>query len=161
MRWPGVIPEGSVNNEITGIIDMLPTFCGLAGVEVPSDRIIDGRDIRPYMEGKKVDTPIHDTFIVPGKTVRYNEWKLLVASQKPGGSVKPGRGVQGRLPSEAGSLFNLEDDPGESKNVAANHPEKVEELKKMMDSFMKELETNSRPIGKVEGFVPPEKKKKK
>jgi len=158
MRWPGVIPAGSVNNAITGIIDMLPTFCGLAGVEAPTDRVIDGRDIRPYMKGEAVESPIHETYIVPGKTIRHKEWKLFVSGQRPGGKSRDGRGKQGRLPARAGSLFNLRDDIGETTDVSAAHPEKVKELTGMMEAFMKELEENSRPIGKVEGFTPPEKK---
>lgn len=161
MRWPGVIPAGSVNNEITGIIDMLPTFCGLAGVEVPTDRIIDGRDIRPYMEAKASELPIHETYIVPNKTIRRKEWKLFVADQKPGGNTREGRGKQGRLPARAGSLYNLKNDLSETTDVSASHPEKVKELTRMMEAFMKELDTNSRPIGKVEGFTPPEKNRLK
>jgi hypothetical protein len=112
------------------------------------------------MEAKAVESPIHETYIVPNKTVRCNEWKLFVSGQKPGGNVKEGRGKQGRLPARAGSLFNLRDDPGETIDVSASHPEKVKELTRMMEAFMKELAANSRPIGKVEGFTPPEKKEK-
>jgi len=154
MRWPGVIPAGSVNNDIAGIIDMLPTFCGLAGVDAPKDRVIDGRDIRPYLEAKAVEAPIHETHIVPCKTVRHNEWKLFLAGQKPGGNVKEGRGKQGRLPARAGSLFDLKNDLSETTDVSASHPEKVKDLARMMEAFMKELEANSRPIGKIEGFTP-------
>ncbi len=157
MRWPGVIPAGSVNNAITGIVDMLPTFCGLAGVEAPTDRVIDGRDIRPYMKGEAVEAPIHETYIVPGKTIRHKEWKLFVSGQGPGGKSRDGRGKQGRLPARAGSLFHLKDDIGETTDVSEAHPEKVKELTRMMEAFMKDLEANSRPIGKVEGFTPPEK----
>jgi arylsulfatase A-like enzyme len=49
MRWPGLIPKGSINNDIIGIIDFLPTFCEIAGVEVPRNRIIDGKSILPYL----------------------------------------------------------------------------------------------------------------
>ena len=42
MRWPGTIGPGSMNSQITGIIDLLPTFCAVAGVDTPGDRVIDG-----------------------------------------------------------------------------------------------------------------------
>ena len=161
MRWPATIPASSVNNEITGIIDMLPTLCGLAGVEVPRDRGIDGRDISPYLRGIKYGTPIHDTWIVPGKTIRHQDWKLLVSPQKPGGSIKKGQGKQGRLHAKAGSLFNLKSDPSESTDVSKHHPGKVQELTQKLEAFMKELEANTRPLGKVKGFTPAKKKKKK
>ena len=159
MRWPGKIPAGTANNEITGIIDMLPTFCELAGVDVPADRKLDGRSIRPYMMGEHTESPIHDTFFVPGKMVRHKQWKLFLKDQKPGGNSKAGRGKQGRLPANAGSLFNLAEDLGETNDVSARYPERVKELAGMMEAFMEELEATSRPIGKIEGFVPPVRKR--
>lgn len=149
MRWPGRIPEGSSNGEITGIIDMLPTFSAMAGIDLPSDRVLDGRNILPYMLGNKVKNPIHDSFIVPDSTIRHLDWKLLVKGQKPGGNGTKGK--QGRVAAEAGSLFNLKNDIGESTDLSARYPERVEELSRMMDSFMKELKANTREIGRISG----------
>ena len=151
MKWPGVIPADSFNNEITGIIDMLPTFCALAGVDVPSDRVIDGRNIFPYMQGKKVDPPIHDMSIVPGATIRYKDWKLLIKEQKPGGSDK-NQGRTDRIPAKAGSLFNLRDDIGETMDVSAKHPEKVQQLTKMAEAYLQEFQLNIRKPGYIKGF---------
>ena len=150
MRWPGKIPAGSTNNEIAGIIDMLPTFCALSGAEVPTDRVIDGKNILPYLLGEKVETPIHDRFVVPGSAIRDEDWKLLVKGQNPGGHGT--KGMQGRQSAEAGSLFHLKDDLGETTNVAAQHPEVVERLQNEMEAFMEEYEANLRPIGWVEGY---------
>lgn len=144
MRWPGRIPAGSSNNEITGIIDMLPTFCELARVEVPSDRVIDGMSILPYMLGQPVGKPIHETFIVPGATIRRNDWKLLVKAQKPGGSAN-GKGDTSRVAGPAGSLFDLHSDVGESEDRSKEHPEKVDELGIAMKSFMDAFESEIRP----------------
>ncbi len=148
MRWPGKIPAGAQNNEITGIIDMLPTFSAIAGVPLPSDRILDGRNILPYMFGKPIDDPIHDRFIVPGSVIHYYDWKLLVKEQKPGG--KGNKGKQGRVAAKAGSLFNLRADPGESTDVSSQHPEKVSQLRAIYDAFMQDLNVHSREIGRLE-----------
>ncbi|MEL7500005.1 MAG: sulfatase-like hydrolase/transferase [Planctomycetota bacterium] len=159
MRWPGTINPGSKNNQITGIIDFLPTFCSLAGVEPPRDRVIDGRNILPYMKGENVETPIHESFVVPGSVIRHGQWKLLVRQLKPGG--KSGR--EGKRPSApAGSLFNLLSDPGETRDVSADHPEIVSDLRDRMDAAVRELEANNRPIGRLPGGpVPTEKKSKR
>jgi len=151
MRWPGVIPAGSVNNQITGIIDMLPTFCALAKVDVPSDRVIDGRNILRYMQGKQGQSPIHETFIVPGATIRHKHFKLLIKAQKPGGSKSDQRGKTDRVPAPAGSLFNLAKDPGETTDVAHQHPEIIADLRHRMDAAMNELAANTRTIGRVSG----------
>ena len=149
MRWPKVIPPGSTNDEITAIIDMLPTFCSIAGVAPPADRVIDGRNILPYMRGEQVDTPIHDSFIVPGATIRHGDWKLFVTGQKPGGGRSDRIGKTDRVAAAAGSLFDLKNDVGETTDVAADQPQKVRELTERMKTFVKELEANSRPIGTV------------
>jgi arylsulfatase A len=52
MRWPGRIPAGTACRELAATMDLLPTFANLAGAELPSDRIIDGRDIWPLMSGQ-------------------------------------------------------------------------------------------------------------
>jgi arylsulfatase A-like enzyme len=147
MRWPGQIPAGTTNAEITGIIDLLPTFSAIAGVNVPSDRVLDGRNILSYMLGEQLDTPIHDSFIVPGATIRHQDWKLLIHGQKPGGND-----FGGRVPARAGSLFYLKDDIGETTDVSAEHPEKVKELTEMMEAYMKAFRANTREIGWIEGY---------
>lgn len=148
MRWPGTIESGSENDEITGIIDLLPTFCEIAGVSVPDDRVIDGRSILPYMKGEEVENPIHDSFIVPGSVIRQDQWKLLVRDLRPGG--KSGR-ERKRPSAPAGSLFNLKIDPGETTDVSAQHPKVVSDLRRRMEAAVRELEANSRPIGSLPG----------
>lgn len=113
--------------------------------EVPSDRVIDGRNILPYMQGRQFDPPIHETFMVPGATIRHRDWKLLIKGQRPGNGKSDQFGKTDRVPAKPGSLFNLKEDPGETTDVSAKHPEKVRELTEMMNAFIAELET--RPIG--------------
>ena len=145
MRWPGRIPAGAENHEITGIVDMLPTLCRIVGIEVPSDRIIDGESILPYMLGEELEKPVHETFIVPGATIRHGDWKLLVKEQKPGGRMRPGHGDTSRVGAGAGSLFNLREDPGETTDLSTEYPENVEKLEFQMKVFMSEFNNNIRP----------------
>lgn len=53
MRWPGKIPAKTVSNEIVHMVDMLPTLAGIAGAEIPTDRIIDGVDQLDFLLGKQ------------------------------------------------------------------------------------------------------------
>lgn len=103
----------------------------------------------PYMQGKQVHPPIRDTFIVPGATIRHQDWKLLVKDQKPGGSDK-GQGRTDRVPAPAGSLFNLKDDPGETTDLSRQYPEIVSQLRQRMEAAMAELNENTREIGKID-----------
>jgi len=52
IRWPGKVEPGTVSNEIVHITDLLPTLAGVAGYQVPTDRMIDGVDQMPFFQGK-------------------------------------------------------------------------------------------------------------
>tara|TARA_R110000850_G_scaffold42454_25_gene108974 strand:+ start:4458 stop:4775 length:318 start_codon:yes stop_codon:yes gene_type:complete len=73
--------------------------------------------------------------------------RLLIKGQKPGGND-----YGGRIPAEAGSLFNLKDDLGESSNVAAQNPEKAQQLQRLMEGYMTDFDAHKRPIGWMEGY---------
>jgi len=138
IRWPGHIPAGRVNDELMTAMDLLPTFARLAGGRVPTDRVIDGRDIWPVLtEGAK--SP-HAAFFYHRETklecVRMGPWKLRVAEGKPV------------------ALYNLDDDIGERKNVLNTHPEIAERLLASIEAFSKDIAEHSRPAGYVENPKP-------
>ncbi len=109
--WPGKIPSGTSTDEITAMMDILPTFVKLAGGEVPADRKIDGGDIWPVLVAQPGAKSPHDSFLfyrgLKLEAVRSGPWKLRLVN---------------------GQLFNLETDIGESKDVAAENPEIVKRL---------------------------------
>jgi arylsulfatase A-like enzyme len=133
MRWPAKIPAGKVCSELCGTIDLLPTFARLAGAEMPADRVIDGRDIRPLMEGRPGAVSPHEAyFYYRGnnlEAVRSGKWKLRSVKKKT-------------------ELYDLESDISEKKNLAEKYPEIVKRLAGMMEEFDRELKANSRPAGK-------------
>jgi len=150
IRWPGRIPAGTVNDELMTAMDLLPTFAKLAGANVPSDRVIDGRDIWPVLAGN-AKSP-HQAFFYHGgnhlKAVRSGKWKLHVAAQGKAKGKKKGKGAA------SPALYNLEEDIGETTDVAKNHPKVVERLRGYMAAFEQELAQNSRPAGFVENPKP-------
>lgn len=154
MRWPGHIPVGTTTDCIGGIWDLLPTFCAIAGVQPPTDRVIDGVNLLPVMLGATNCALARETVIMDGSTIRRGDWKLYLTAQKPGGQNRDGR------PGAAeGSLFNLKSDLGETTDVSPDHPEIVRQLRTAADSFHKDLISNSRPIGRLDGASRPSKKK--
>ncbi|XP_067297526.1 steryl-sulfatase [Pseudorasbora parva] len=52
LRWPGVLPAGKVIDEPTSNMDIFPMVLNLAGASIPSDRVIDGRDLMPLLQGQ-------------------------------------------------------------------------------------------------------------
>ena len=83
---PGVIPAGVVNDAPAATIDLLPTLCGLVGVEPPGDRVIDGLDIMPMLTDATAPSPHDAIFGMQGEllaTIRSGPWKLHVRSPGP------------------------------------------------------------------------------
>ncbi|HEX7377435.1 MAG TPA: sulfatase [Pirellulales bacterium] len=146
MRWPGVIPPGTVCREPAMTIDILPTLGKLAGATLPADRIIDGLDIWPLMCGEDGAPSPHDAlyFYWGGElqAVRGGRWKLHFPHAY---RTLPNGGGHGGTPSKyeqrriALSLFDLQTDPGESANVAAEHPDVVKRLQALAERARDDL----------------------
>ncbi len=144
MWWPGTIPAGKVCREVAGTIDMLPTLAGLCGGQLPKAKI-DGKDIKPLMFGKPGAKSPHEHYVLmhgPG-TVRSGPWKFY-----PWRENNSGRGaIPNHKPSkDPVQLYNVFDDIGERRNVAAQHPELVARLQQVYDVHVKEIEAKRRPV---------------
>ena len=150
MRFPGHIPERIVNSEIATAMDFLPTFAGLAGANVPSDRAIDGEDIRPLMyEASGTGSPHRTFFYYFGENieaVRSGKWKL---------HVRKGN-------EEIRELYDLESDIGETNNLFDRRPDVVNALEAEIQACREDIGdkavgaggANCRPIGAVENPEP-------
>jgi arylsulfatase A len=146
MRWPGNIKPGTVCREVTATIDLLPTFAALAGATLPTDRIIDGKDIGPLMRGEPNAKSPHVAYYFYWnrelQAVRSGKWKLHFP-HKYGHVKTPGKGgLPGEyLPAQAieKSLFDMEADPGETKNIAADHPDVLKWLEAYAEQAREDL----------------------
>ncbi|MEC7566942.1 MAG: sulfatase-like hydrolase/transferase, partial [Planctomycetota bacterium] len=125
VRWPGHVPSGKTSNAIFATVDFMPTFANLAGFDVPRDRKIDGVDQTKLLLGRSKNGS-RDNYYYQGNGVRQGKWKYLVAEQKVYGYA---RDLDRPVVEE---LYNLDRDIGETTNLAAKHPEKVQALKALM-----------------------------
>ena len=138
IRWPGKIPAGKPNDEVMTTMDLLPTFAKLAGAAIPTDRVIDGKDIWPTLIGE-AETPHEAFFYHSGNrlsAVRMGKWKLHTKNGNPK------------------QLFDLEQDLKEKTNLFKSHPEIVKNLNARLKAFAKEIAANKRPAGYVENPKP-------
>lgn len=157
VRWPGKIPPGQVSDALVSNFDFLPTVAARAGVPLSEERTIDGKDMWPLLSGEDSDATLHEIFYfyrgAQPVAVRKGNWKLHVPHQYR--SLDGGNGGTAGLPvtykqlETPLALYNLESDIGESKNVAADHPELVQELTQSIEAFAKTMEQEARPYAAV------------
>jgi arylsulfatase A-like enzyme len=145
VRWTGKIPANRVSDELTTAMDLLPTFASLAGAKLPSDLVVDGHDLNPFLSGKTERSPRAEYFYYAGCRllgVRDSRWKLVLPRPaKPEGLFWWSRMIDAVGETE---LYDLTADIGETKNVAKLHPEIVNELMKRIARAREELGDHDR-----------------
>ncbi len=152
--WPDRIPAATVCSEQMMNIDFYPTVLSLAGVDLPKDRIIDGRNVMGLLTGKETQSP-HDALffyhydLLEG--VRVGNWKYFRRTNRytwpvPLDAVElPNKLGKDQLGNRWPLLYNLETDPGESYNVIDTYPEIARKLEAVMLKW--ESETKKNPNG--------------
>lgn len=119
IRWPEQIPPGTRVNQIAAAIDLLPTLADLAGIPLPADTRLDGISLKPLLLGGGEDWP--DRMI-------FSHWRGRV-------SVRTQRY---RLDHE-GHLYDMIRDPGQEKDITADHPQAHQELSEAVARWKQEL----------------------
>lgn len=135
--WPGHIPAGKVVNEPIHIIDWYPTLVTLAGGSLKQPLPLDGKDLWPVLtQGAKSPHEallLHSTSF--GKAaVRVGDWKLLQGQEGGKGGKKKAAGKS----NIEYQLYNLANDIGETKNLATSNPEKLAEMKDVLERLVKD-----------------------
>ena len=140
---PGSIPAGRVSSAVAANMDLLPTFASLAGADLPSDRVLDGRSLWPLLSGATDESPHQYFYFFAGSPagaptrlqgIRKGRYKLRLA-----------RDAQGQpVPS---ALYDLLADAGEKFDIQERHPDVVAELLAQAADFVKDLEDGVRPLG--------------
>lgn len=151
-RWPGKIEAGSVSDTVAGTIDLLPTFVTLAGGSIPSEPVIDGRDISPLLLGKTTEASREAHYYFSGydlQAVRQGSWKLAIAPQKESMG-------KDEIISDAQTnprLYRLDTEIGERTNLAGNHPDVVLKLRALADAKIAEIGGSSPESRRSSGSV--------
>jgi arylsulfatase A-like enzyme len=119
VRWPGVVAPGSSMAGLSQHIDIAPTIAAAAGADVPADRMIDGRDLMPFLTGAAQGAP-HDTLFWRSghyQAVIHQGWKLQRAAN-------PRRTW----------LFDMAQDPQERTDLSTREPDRVRALAALIDA---------------------------
>lgn len=172
VKWPGHVPAGVVNPQLTANIDILPTLAKITGAKIPENKI-DGVDITSLWKGETSSSPrkfFHYYYSMNPvgmlqslEAIRNDRFKLVFPhkylSNEGQGVVLGKDGFPGtpRTTETGYALYDLRMDPGERYNVVDSYPEEVEKLKAAADEMRSDLgddlrgiePTNTRPASQL------------
>lgn len=133
VRWPAKVKPGSTNNQMVALVDCLATVAAVTGQTLPDNAGPDSFDLLPTLldPSKAVrDHVITQSGVAShpacARAIRAGKWKLLTQQDKP--SFKP-------------ELYDLESDPAESTNLAAQHPDLVAKLTEKLSQATRDGKT--------------------
>ncbi|MGI9240371.1 MAG: sulfatase family protein [Verrucomicrobiales bacterium] len=143
-RWPGKIAAGTTSEEMISLTDLFATCADITGFTLPDDAAEDSFSLLPVMRGAPMIAPLRPHLLQQtislAMSVRRGDWKLL--DHKGSGGNNYGRDGEWGMkpfalpdndPEAPGQLYNLADDPGETKNLYSVHPEIAAELKSILE----------------------------
>ncbi len=119
IRWPGHIKPGTKIPQIAGAIDLYPTLTDMAGVPITAKKPLDGKSLKPLLTGQSANWPDRMIFSVQNRRVSV-------------------RTQQYRFDPE-GHLFDMQADPNQKRDVAAQHPEVAAKLKAAVNAWSQEV----------------------
>lgn len=160
-RWPGVIPSGQVSDQMTNTTDIFATIASVIGYELPDDAAVDSYDMLPVMLGmQSEDDPIREHMLTQSFRgefqLRLGAWKYLDHAGSGGNNYDQGMLRQFALsetaPEAPGQLYNLETDPGETKNLYFVETKQREKMRELLTRLTdrehgRTAPTNRQPLG--------------
>mgnify|MGYP003639741203 CR=1 FL=1 len=125
VRWPGRIEPSSICSEPVISMDLTAMCLAAAGADPPGDRKLDGIDPTEVLAGEAPSR--HDNLFWQWKQGRQGTWLAVRSGDLK--LVRPGT-------EAAWELYNLRDDIGEKNDLAAEHPDRVAELKSKIETWL-------------------------
>ena len=155
VRWPGQVKPGTRSTQTITLTDIMATCAGILGTELPADTGEDSVSLLPLLQGAKFKKALHDSVIHHSGSghfaIRKGQWKLLLC--RGSGGWSPPREIEAakkKLPML--QLYDLANDPKESKNLHAQYPDKVKELVSDLAKAFRNGRTTRGPRQQNEGW---------
>ena len=137
IKWPGYTEAGRVCNDLVSQIDLMATLAAALDFELPDNAAEDSHDLLPLIKGEGSsprDTHVHNTRAETW-AIRVGEWNLILGEKGYHSSgYEDWEKKRGYPADDTGEveLYHYVKDPGQRRNLASKHPEKVAELKKAL-----------------------------
>jgi arylsulfatase A-like enzyme len=130
-RWPENFKGGRDCNALTAHVDIFPTLAQIAGEKVPAKIKLDGRSLVPLLKNPTADWPDRFLFTHVGR------WEKGKAAESKYEKCAV-RNARFQMVNNA-ELYDLKIDPGQNRNVIAEHPEVVAEMRRVYDHWWSEI----------------------
>lgn len=141
LRWPGLTRPGTVSGALISQVDLMATFAALTGYSLPRDAAEDSYNFVPWLRGETPEPPrtvmVHNTY-AKSYALRDRDWLLI---DEKSGYARPAPAewnAKHRQPPAAasiGELYNLNDDPGQRNNLAADSPATVTRMRALLQNI--------------------------
>ena len=143
VRWPGQVKPGTTSAQLTSLTDVMATVAAIIGADLPKDAAEDSFNLLPALLGKD-SGPIRPYLLQQAfggsrtLSIRRGHWKYLDHPGSGGNRYENNPELKPFIlpdtaPGAPGQLYNLEADPGETKNLYFEQPQIVKELKALLD----------------------------
>lgn len=147
IRWPGKVKAGSTNHGLTCLNDIYATLAEITDVTYPETEGVDSISFLPSLtgeSGKHARTDVVHHSYMGLFAIRQGPWKLLCGPGSGGwGKPRPHEAIKQGKPMV--QLYHMEKDLGESKNLHLEHPEKVKELRALLEKQIADGRTTPGP----------------
>ena len=146
VRWPAAVKAGSQSDQTICLTDFMATCADIVGADLPETAGEDSVSFLPALSGKPIVTTrkgiVHHS-ISGHFAYRQGKWKLLLAEGSGGWTSPTEKQVPAGGPK--GQLYDMEADPGETKNLYPSHPEVVQKLMTQLESDIARGRSNAGP----------------
>lgn len=146
VRWPGRIKAGSLSHQTVSLTDLMATCAAITGAKLPNDAAEDSFNLLPVLDGRAQGQPVRPYTLQQTWSAHYSirigDWKYLDHQGSGGNNYRRKseflKGLDAYLiedsaPDAPGQLYNLAKDPGETTNLYFKHPERVKQMKALLE----------------------------
>lgn len=139
VRWPGKVKPGTLSEQVVSVADLLATTAAIVGETIPAAKegAQDSYNVLPALLEEELKEPVRRDVIVHSAAgvfaIRKGDWKWIegVPDKEANAGVITNAGVEQNKPQ----LYNLKDDPAETKDVSEANPNVVAELKGLLERY--------------------------
>ncbi|NNE90164.1 MAG: arylsulfatase [Verrucomicrobiales bacterium] len=144
VKWPGQIEAGSVSDEVVSQVDFAATFAAIVEQPLGKDEAIDSYNLLPVLKGQDYERPLRTATVQntsPGKfALRKGNWVLIDgstgAAKKESETYLNKFGLKAWPKNTPGLLFNLAEDPRQSKNLYAENPARAKNMRRLLKRYL-------------------------